>query len=261
MQAVSKSPWWIAFPASIGLGLVSIFAPEALPKWVSVYSFWLGAGLIALGTVVSIGLLYANGWFDRHVWWRFKLSAPITSDKEEQKPSNPESRWMPMHEVLRYLAFDSRWSEYAPFKDGQDPEDALRREFLDACARGDVTSVGRVRVSKSPMSFSAASEAIPKEFWTYAYVQPFYEILERNDDRCVAVTEGKFSHISNAYYCEICFLRTEVFSRWPKSLNSGQATSIRTALNRFLAKATGNPNREFDAEVDILTTGFIPSHG
>lgn len=256
MQAVSKSPWWIAFPASIGLGLVSIFAPEALPKWVSVYSFWLGAGLIALGTVVSICLLYANGWFDRHVWWRFKLSAPITSDNEGHEAPNPESRWMPMHEVFRYLAFHSRWSECAAVKEGEKPEDVLRKEFLDACSRGDLTAVGRVQISRSPMSFSAASQAIPKEFWSYAFVQPFYEVLAQDDARCVAVTESKFSHVSSGYYCEICLLRSEVFNRWPRALQplaSLQTAPVRTALQQFLAEVRGNPNQEFDAETDILT--------
>ncbi|MGH6697474.1 MAG: hypothetical protein ACRER3_10090 [Pseudomonas fluorescens] len=262
MGAVSKLPKWIGFPASAGVGLIGVFAPDAFPEWASIYSFWLGVVLLAFGIAGSAWHFYSIGWFERNVWWRFKLSAPRPSSEMNGELSKPESRWMPMHEVFRHLAVDSRWSECASLKDGEKPEDALRKEFLDACARGDIASVGRVQVSKSPISFSAASGVIPKEFWTYAYIQPFYEILERNDARCVAVTEGKFSHVSAAYYCEICFLRTDVFSHWPKAsqpASSRKATPFRIALNKFWSEATGSPNQYFDTEVDSLTTGFIPS--
>ena len=48
-------PWWSAFPLSVGLGLLGVFAPDAVPEWLRIILFWTGAFLFVLGVVAALG--------------------------------------------------------------------------------------------------------------------------------------------------------------------------------------------------------------
>lgn len=76
MGPITKLPWWIAFPLSGGVTLMSVFAPDAVPDWIRVSLFWCGVGLLIVGVFAATWHHRPKGWLARNVWWRFAHRKP-----------------------------------------------------------------------------------------------------------------------------------------------------------------------------------------
>ena len=129
---------------------------------------------------------------------------------------------MPLHEVFRHVAFDSKWAAtYDRFSDAdpecqRDGEYALAKEVREALARGEVSARGRHYVQGTDWGFTLASEPIPKEFWPNTYMQPFGEIALRDDARCIVTLMRRTNSDPTDKYREIKLSREEVLSHWPR---------------------------------------------
>jgi hypothetical protein len=138
------------------------------------------------------------------------------------EPKKPKWTDMPLHEVFRHVAFESKWAaSYERFADADaecqaDGQYALAKEVREALSRGDVNARGRHYIQGTDWGFTLASEPIPKEFWPNTYMQPFEEIALRDDARCIVTLVRQTNADPTDKYREIKLSREEVLAHWPR---------------------------------------------
>ncbi len=80
MGVLSRLPWWSAFPLSAGFGLISVFAPDALPQPIRIVLFWLGIALLVVGIGAASWHFRVRVWVARNVLWRLRLHEPAAAN-------------------------------------------------------------------------------------------------------------------------------------------------------------------------------------
>lgn len=181
---------------------------------------WISAIAAVVSAFAAMGALA----FSVYARLSAKESAAHAADLETQ---NRQLRgdWIPMHRALRYLALESDWSRKAEEQDSQSLENRLGREFIEALSRGEVGARGRALVSDVPYKLAAASTPIPLEFWQYAFLQPFGEIVLNDEARNVAATSGEFQVPHRQHFREIRVRRSDIHSLWPRTAKRRILTS------------------------------------
>lgn len=227
---------------SIQAGVYSTFVGLAGAGAVIIWPDRIYFGYCLMGAAVAM-LAWGIEIDGRH-WWQRKRAAG--------------NSWMPLHLIFRHLAFHSEWARHVILSEGESANALLQREFIEACARSELATFGRVQSVKAPHTLSAASEAIPNTFWTYAFVQPFAEIVQRDPSRGAASTLGKFYGVTPSQYREVSARTAEVMALWPKAKwrpFNRRPVAFTEALRSYWFDGRDDQSREFDDMVSMLTGG------
>ena len=133
--------------------------------------------------------------------------------------------WQPLCETIRYLIYETQWADGqpAPANEAQF-NTCIALELRERFARGEIRARGKLGLSSK--SLDRATETIPPEFWTDAFVQPYGEIVLRDATRGVAIKEG-----GGTSYRAIVAAQNDVELVWPRRTAS---TESLTPLARFV---------------------------
>jgi hypothetical protein len=169
-----------------------------------------------------------------------------------------EEQWMPLCRVLSYIIYKSDWASRTTLDAHAPPDAVLAKELLEALARGDVSARGRRVISQFPYQLAAASELIPTDFWAYAFIQPFGELVINEPTRGVAATDGKFTSIDDRRcYREVTLKRDQVLSIWPQATARLGENVFSKAVASYWQSYRSNPNREYEDAFSVATAGNL----
>ena len=123
--------------------------------------------LVALG-VLALVMVVLAGW---RVWRSVDASHAIPP----AAPSLRAEEWMPLHQALRYLVYDSEWGHQQTKPTSRDDFDRLvSLEIRERLARGELRARGAKGVGFS--NPDRPTEEIPPSYWIYGFIQPHGEI-------------------------------------------------------------------------------------
>lgn len=153
--------------------------------------------------------------------------------------------WIPFHEALRYLVYQSQWGANQPaVKEDKEFDRLVGSEVRERLARGDVAARGKLGIESDALQ--RATEPIPAEFWVTAFLQPYGEIALADDNRSVAAKSGGGGP---AYRC-IILRKTDVESVWPRRTGEG-LPPLAFSVEDIIAKTgleESSPADEFSEE-------------
>ena len=124
--------------------------------------------------------------------------------------ANEVSTWQPLCEAIRYLVYETQWAGRQPAPTNESQFNAsVALEMRERLARGEVRARGKLGLSGD--SLNRATEMIPLEFWTNAFLQPHGEIVLCDAERGVAIKEG-----GGTSYRAIVVAKNDVELVWPR---------------------------------------------
>lgn len=147
--------------------------------------------------------------------------------------------WQPLCEAIRYLVYETQWAEGQPVPANKDQFDArVGLEIRERFARGDVRARGKLGFATE--SLDRATEVIPVEFWTDAFLQPHGEIVLCDPNRGVATLKG-----GGTCYRAIVVAQNDVELTWPRrSSNDNNLTSLAHFVEPLRAKIAAEQNQQ-----------------
>lgn len=197
-EAISNIAGWLQL---IGVDQVPPFLANAqTDAWVT-----------ALGlTALAASLLW---W-----WWDRRRNRPATIDdwlrSHAIPPAAPSPRaeeWMPLHQALRYLVYDSEWSHQQSKPTSRDDFDRLLSlELRERLARGELRARGAKGAGFS--NPDRPTEEIPPSYWIHGFIQPHGEIVMADPNRATAGNPT-----GRDTYRRVVISSGELADIWPRS--------------------------------------------
>lgn len=137
--------------------------------------------------------------------------------KERQKlepPVDNNPNWMPLHEALHYLVYDSEWArlQSTPATETEFDE-IVSDEFLEQLARNEINVRGRHYYNAAQLN--KTTQPIPPDYWVEGFIQPHGEIVLADGKRGFA---GR--SCENNRYDRIILNRIDIEKVWPQSSQS-----------------------------------------
>jgi len=92
-------------------------------------------------------------------------------------------------------------------------------------------------------------------------MQPFAEIWQNDSKRSIVCTDGYLPAPRRQTFFETCVRHTDLISTWPKVAQDavGERNQIECELLSWIRTALGNPEWEFEDELELLVRGAPPS--
>ncbi|MCB2063915.1 MAG: hypothetical protein KDE25_10760 [Novosphingobium sp.] len=138
---------------------------------------------------------------------RRKLIAAAT------RPPKPD--WVPLHEALKYLVYESVWCWHQSLPADEASFDiVVGTEFLEALARGEIRGRGRLGWDNA-VTAKRTTEAIPAQYWVTAFIKPHNEIVLADRELCASGVPNQDC------YRAIVIDMNEVRENWPSSDHEG----------------------------------------
>lgn len=217
------------------LALVASVAFFLFPekRWVA-YVIGALAGLLLLSSIL---------WKEKSFWHWWFAQGPV---------------WIPMHAALNYLALSSKWSTKHSKAELSQAESLLKEEFLERLARNEIRARGRPVVSSMDQKIASATETIPADFWPYAFLQPFGEIVLEDDRRGIAFTDSQFNQNPVRSYRGVLVCKDDIVKVWPKrrwAVLGRKKGPFWQAIADHRNGVDRNPNFEFEDEFFLRTAG------
>jgi hypothetical protein len=203
----------IGFPILVGCGTMAIgavglwlwpnkqtFALDVHPE----YAAELARQKAISDTKAKHAFEMAKGEIDARAW--LASLQPSISGK---------SIWVPLHEALNYLVYESDWAFRRKLPENKREFDKIvSDEFLEALARGEIQSRGKK--GKGFSNDNSTTESIPVDYWITAFIQPHGEIVLASEN------QGAAGNPKLGYtYRNIVIDMASVKQRWPKSQSIG----------------------------------------
>lgn len=221
------------------VALISLLLAGAAAAWPQ-QEYLAGYLMVLISVIVMCFSVTVNG----SPWW--KLQGKL------------QDHWLPLCHAIRYIIYESKWASSTAVGSKQDADSVLEKKIIEALARGDISARGRRVVSQYPYRLAPASEPIPTEFWTHAFIQPFGELVINEPERGVAATDGAFLHLNDRRsYREVVLNRNDVHLVWPKAKMRVTPNPYSEAVTKYWKQFSSNPDREFDDEFSVLTAGNL----
>jgi hypothetical protein len=214
--------------AAGGLGAVVLGAAQTRPEdaisnlagWLELLGVNEVPGFIAnqqadtWGTMVGIVLLL----FGIAMWWRNRQRSEVALTLHDQPLET--SGWMPLHQALHYLVYESRWAETQPTPANKMAFDhAVDGEFLEQLARGDVKARGKAGWENAAIA-QRTTQPIPADFWTRAFILSHDKIVLADSENDAVGRSGEQG------YRYVVIDRYDVERIWPRSAASVGLTPL-----------------------------------
>lgn len=223
-----------------------------------------GAGLMMWGVTINGEHWWRRipGWLSRNFWWRFRLSpifdaslsvAQNTSGRGRTGSPSQIEEWIPLHQALRYLVYDSLWAR----KQRQpETEEAFNQivysEFRESLARGDVRARGAK--GRAFADDGKPTEEIPVAYWVDGFVLP-HALIALGDAKQDAVGNPTDKHT----YRRVIIHRGNLEAVWPPSNMTGLTplSMVVEPLRRRIAEGKESKSRELVDLPDITLDDVI----
>lgn len=217
------SAWGVLDDISDGLGKwLKIHVPPATAGWT----------LAVIFVLALYGLILWKVWRPRHIHHGILAGSttPIPSLEKQFLPAAPD-QWMPFHEALRHLVYESQWGAKQPtVNDAIEFDKIVAPEVRERLARGEIAARGKLGLDNDALH--RATEPIPQAFWVNAFLQPHGEIAMADGDRSFASTAGGSS---GPAYRAIILRQQDVERVWPAHVIKGP-TSLSHAVEHVRAR-------------------------
>ena len=148
MERLSRIPWWAAFPTSIGLSVMGVFAPTFLPNWAQITFFVGGAASLLWGMAATC--------------WHLRFRRGLLGEGAPNLAIKPADRDTTLHQGLSYAVFRD-W-----FLRSNADESSHSKEFEGALGRfHELALAGRLQSWGRPYSLLQTNHfrLIPPEHW------------------------------------------------------------------------------------------------
>ena len=141
---------------------------------------------------------------------------PIARQHEVKlAPPARVEEWMPLHQALHYLVYDSLWARGQHRPETKEAFDqVVSMEFRERLSRGEVRARGAKGVAFS--DDGKPTEEIPVTYWVDGFVLP-HGVIALGDVKQDAVGNSQAKHT----YRRVIIHRGDLFSTWPPSGLSG----------------------------------------
>lgn len=250
MGVFARLPWWSAFPLSGGFGLVGIFAPDAVPEWLRIALFWTGVALLAIGVAAAVWHYRPTAWLAQHVWWRFgrlppTKDHPLPAAAQLAPPLAPRTSkaeaWIPLHQALRYLVYDTAWSHTQAKPASEDEFNKLvSSELFERLARGEVRARG-AKSAPNKGDNGRPTEDISLDYWAEACAQPHDVIALGQPSQDVVVNPR--SHL----YHRVLIHQNDMKAVWPRATTTSLtplASFVDPVRKRIESESGALPQRD-----------------
>ena len=182
-------------------------------------------------------------WNGRDIWQRLFQSS---------------EEWVPLHAALKHLALTSQWSFAMRAIPVSQAELLLKSEFLERLARHEIRARGKSVLAPLDQTVASATEEISAEFWPYAFIQVFGEIVISDAQRGVAFTDSQFCQVPKKSYRGVIVSKADVVRVWPRRwlpwLGKRKSPFWQGIENHRLG-IDQNPNFDFEDEFFLRTAG------
>lgn len=132
----------------------------------------------------------------------------------ERGTNSQSGQWMPFHEALRYLIYDSQRADQQPAVKHEDEFNrVVSAEVRERLARGDIASRGQLGWDEQS---ERATEHIAAEYWTDAFFLPFGTIALADGQDAVCKQGG-----GGATYRGVVLRKSDVENTWPRRSGIG----------------------------------------
>jgi len=172
----------------------------AAPQWIGVAGLYFAAFMAVLGLVFAVSPTVIARWRrGRHNAIPGRSRADV---------------WIPLHEALQYLVYESEWSYHQTKPVSVNDFDRLvAMEFRERLARGDVRARGAKGGAFSNPEHP--TEEIPAHYWQRGTIQPHAEIEMQDANRAASWVAG-----ARETYRRVVVYADDLISVWPKSGNA-----------------------------------------